>query len=140
MAVAAVLTPLLPALKDEEKRATAEKAEANPYKANCLDDAAIADLNHLPPTTLLTPIDIGAPLVFWTRHSLVATPHHRNRHEMADTIRAIAGDTAKAEPLARRQPATQNVLYRTATDSHTQTLARNDVLAAHLFHRSHPDK
>src|SRR3546814_16891121 len=55
MAVAAVLTPLVPALQDEEKRATAEKAEANPYKANCLDEPAIADPHHLPPTPLLTP-------------------------------------------------------------------------------------
>src|SRR5690606_22716682 len=58
MAVAAVLTPVVPTLRDEEKRAAAEKAEANPYRANCLDPAAIDDLNHLPATVLLTPIDL----------------------------------------------------------------------------------
>src|SRR3546814_19005993 len=40
MAVAAVLTQLVPAPKDEEKRATAEKAEAKPYNAKCITAAA----------------------------------------------------------------------------------------------------
>lgn len=133
MAVAAVLTPLVPALRDEEKRAAAEKAEANPYKANCLDPAAIADLSHVPPTVLLTPIDLGAPLIFWTRHSLVATPHHRNSHAMADTIRAFAGDPAKAEPLVRRQQATLVVFCRTANDFTKYRLARKDSLGAQLY-------
>src|SRR3546814_12991024 len=90
MAVAALLTPLVPALRDEEKRAAAEKAEVNRYKANCLDPAAIEDLNHMPPTTLLTPIDLGAPLVFWTRHSLVATSSEERRvgQECVSTCRS----------------------------------------------------
>lgn len=133
MAVAAVLTPLVPALKEEEKRAAAEKAEANPYKANCLDPTAIADLNHLRATVLLTPIDLGAPLVFWTRHNLVATPHHRNSHAMADTIRAFAGDPAKAEALVRGQQATLVVFCRTANDFTKYRRARKDSLAAALY-------
>lgn len=133
MAVAALLTPLVPALRDEEKRATAEKVEANRYKGNCLDPAAIADLNRLRATTLLTPIDLGAPLVFWTRHSLVATPHHRNSHAMADTIRAFAGDPAKAEAMVRRQQATLVVFCRTANDFTKYRLARKDSLAAQLY-------
>lgn len=133
MAVAAVLTPIVPALQDEEERAAAEKAEANRYRANCLDPAAIADLNRLGAETLLTPIDLGAPLVFWTRHSLVATPHHRNRHAMADTIRAFAGDPAKAEALVRRQQATLIVTCRTANDFTKYRLARKDGLAAQLY-------
>ncbi|HWV60722.1 MAG TPA: hypothetical protein VN034_08720, partial [Sphingopyxis sp.] len=133
MAVAAVLTPLVPALKDEKQRAATKKAEANPYKASCLDPAAIADLNHLRATTLLTPIDLGAPLIFWTRHSLVATPHHRNRHAMADTIRAFAGDPAKAEALVRRQRAALVVFCRTANDFSNYRRARKDSLAAQLY-------
>jgi hypothetical protein len=133
MAVAALLTPLVPALRDEEKRAAAEKAEVNRYKANCLDPAAIEDLNHMPPTTLLTPIDLGAPLVFWTRHSLVATPHHRNKDAMADTIRAFAGDPTKAEALVRRQQAALIVLCRTANDFTKYRRARKDSLGGQLY-------
>ena len=133
MVVAAVLTPLVPALKEEEKRAATEKAEVNAYKANCLDPTAIADLNHLRATVLLTPIDLGAPLVFWTRHNLVATPHHRNSHAMADTIRAFAGDPAKAEALVRGQQATLVVFCRTANDFTKYRRARKDSLAAALY-------
>ncbi|HET6523245.1 hypothetical protein [Sphingopyxis sp.] len=138
MVVAAVLTPVVPALKDEEERATAEKAEANAYKANCLDPAAIADLNHLRATTLLTPIDLGAPLIFWTRHSLVATPHHRNSQAMADTIRAFAGDPAKAEVLVRQQQATLIVFCRTANDFTKYRRARKDSLGARLYAETPP--
>ncbi|MGV3731084.1 MAG: hypothetical protein ACO1NN_10040 [Sphingopyxis sp.] len=133
MAVAAVLTPLVPALRAEEDRARSEAAVAKRYRANCLDPAAIADLNRLPPATLLTPIDLGAPLVFWTQHRLVATPHHRNKDAMADTIRAFAGDPARAEALVRRQQATLIAVCRTANDFKKYRRARKDGLAAQLY-------
>lgn len=133
MAVAAVLGLVVPSLKAEEEKATEEAAAANPYKANCLDPAAIADLNRLPTTTILTPIDLGAPVIFWTRHSLVATPHHRNKDAMADTIRAFAGDPAKAEMLVRKQKAALVVFCRTANDLTRYRRARKDALSAELY-------
>src|SRR3546814_11191916 len=87
----------------------------------------------MPPTTLLTPIELGAPLVFWTRHSLVATPHHRNKDAMADTIRAFAGDPTKAEALVRRQQAALIVLCRTANDFTKYRRARKDSLGGQLY-------
>ncbi|WP_338427059.1 hypothetical protein [Sphingopyxis kveilinensis] len=139
MTVAALLSLVVPALRAEEERAKAEAADANRYRANCLDPAAIADLNRLPRTTLLTPIDLGAPLVFWTRHGLVATPHHRNKDAMADTIRAFAGDPARAEALVQRQQATLIVACRTANDFTKYRRARRDSLAAQLYARAPPD-
>jgi hypothetical protein len=132
MAVAALLSLALPALRAEEARAAAKLADTNRYRVNCLDAAAVADLNRLPPTTLLTPIDLGAPLVFWTPHRLVATPHHRNKEAMADTIRAFAGDPAEAEALVRRQQARLVVYCRTANDFARYRRARKDGLAAQL--------
>ena len=132
LAVVAVLGLVVPSLKAEEEKATQEAAAANPYKANCLDPAAIADLNRLPTTTILTPIDLGAPVIFWTRHSLVATPHHRNKDAMADSIRVFAGDPAKAEALVRKQAATLIVYCRTANDFTKYRRARKDALAAQL--------
>ncbi|MFZ5726462.1 MAG: hypothetical protein ACOY4C_08610 [Pseudomonadota bacterium] len=137
MAVAALLSLAVPALRAEEARAAARLADTNRYRTNCLDGAAIADLNRLPPTTLLTPIDLGAPLVFWTSHRLVATPHHRNSHAMADTIRAFAGDPAAAEALVRRQQAAMIVVCRTANDFARYRRARKDSLAAQL-HAGNP--
>lgn len=133
IAVAAVLGPLVPSLKAEDKKAEADAALANPYMANCLDPAAIADLAGLPTTTILTPIDLGAPVIFWTRHSLVATPHHRNKEAMADTIRIFADDPAKAEALVHKQQATLIVYCRTANDFTRYRGARKDALAAQLY-------
>jgi len=133
MVVAAALSLIVPSLKAEEKRAAAEAADANRYRANCLDPAAIAALNRLPVTTLLTPIDLGAPLVFWTRHKLVATPHHRNKEAMADTIRAFAGNPAGADALVRRQQTGLIVTCRTANDFTKYRRARKDSLGAQLY-------
>lgn len=133
MAVAAVLGLVVPSLKAEEEKASKEAAAANPYKDNCLDPAAIADLDRLPTTTILTPIDLGAPVIFWTRHSLVATPHHRNKDAMADSIRVFAGDPGQAEALVRKQAATLIAFCRTANDFSKYRRARKDALAAELY-------
>ena len=132
-AVAAVLTVIVPSLQAEEARAAAKVATESPYQTTCLDPAAIAALDGLPTTTMLTPIDLGAPVIFWTRHSLVATPHHRNKDAMADSIRVFAGDPAKAEALVRKQKATLIVFCRTANDLTKYRHARKDALAAQLY-------
>lgn len=129
MALAMVLGAIFPTLHPEED----EVAASNIYAANCLDPAAISMLNHLPPTTILTPIDLGAPIIFWSRHSLVATPHHRNKDAMADTIRVFADDPAKAEALVRKQQATLVIFCRTADDFTGYRYARKDALAAQLY-------
>jgi hypothetical protein len=129
IAVAIPLGWAFPALKPDEKAS----AVAPPYEQNCLDPATIAGLNRVPPTTILTPIDLGAPIIFWTRHSLVATGHHRNKEAMADTIRVFIGDPAKAEALVRKQKATLIAFCRTANDFDQYRRARKDSLAAQLY-------
>ncbi len=137
MAVAAALGAIFPSLKAEEG-GMKSTAAVNPYETDCLDPAAIADLNRLPTTVILTPIDLGAPVIFRTRHSVVATPHHRNKQAMADTIRVFADDPAKAEALVRGQQATLIVFCRTANDFTRYRRARQDALAAALYARKPP--
>jgi len=128
MAVAVPLGWAFPALKPE--RVTASDT---PQRQNCLDPRGIAALGRLPATTILAPIDLGAPLIFWTSHSLVATPHHRNKAAMADTIRAFLGDPARAEALVRGRDATLIVVCRSANDFTQYRKARADGLAAKLY-------
>ena len=128
-----VLTALVPSLKAKDAAAAEQIAAANRYHTTCLDPAAIAALDRQPTTTILTPIDLGAPVMFWTRHSLVATPHHRNKEAMADSIRVFAGDPAQAEALVRQQGATLIVFCRTANDLTKYRHARKDALAAQLY-------
>jgi len=129
IAVAIVLGSVFPGLKANE----AESAPSAPFEETCLDPATVAALDRLPPTTILTPIDLGAPIIFWTRHSLVATGHHRNKEAMADTIRIFVGDPGQAEALVRKQKATLIVFCRTANDLVQYRAARKDALAAQLY-------
>jgi hypothetical protein len=137
-AVLVVLMAVAPSLKAATEATAASNAAANRYQTTCLDPAAIAALDGLPPTTILTPIDLGAPVIFWTRHSLVATPHHRNKDAMADSIRVFAGDPAEAEALVRKQQATLIVFCRTANDLTEYRHARKDALAAQLYRQKAP--
>ena len=89
-------------------------------------------MNRHAPTTILAPIDLGAPLVFWTHHDVVATPHHRNNAAMADVIRVFLGDPAKAEALARARGATLIVVCRGANDFAAYRKANPAGLAARL--------
>ncbi len=129
IAVALALGTIFPGLKADED----SSAPASTYERTCLDPATIAVLNRLPATTILTPIDLGAPVIFWTHHGLVASGHHRNKEAMADTIRAFVGDPAKAEALVRKQQATLVMICRTANDLIQYRRARKDALAAQLY-------
>src|SRR3546814_17549467 len=66
MACAGPLGWAVPALKPDRTAAS-----DTPARQNCLDPRGIAALNQLPATTILAPIDLGAPLIFWTPHRLV---------------------------------------------------------------------
>lgn len=129
IAAAIALGALFPALKADEEAA----AVPAPLKRTCLDDRTVAALDRLPPTTILTPIDLGAALIFATRHSLVATGHHRNKEAMADTLRVFVGDPAQAEALVRKQQATLIIFCRTAVDFDQYRRTRKDVIAARLY-------
>lgn len=119
--------------------AVKDMARQNGIGHSCLGARSIAALDRLAPTTILAPIDLGAPLVFATRHSMVATGHHRNKQAMADTIRAFAGDPAGAEALVRRNSAAMIVICRTASDFTLYRRARKDNLAAQLYAGQAPD-
>lgn len=110
-----------------------QRIPAGAATQTCLDADVIAQLNHMAPTTILAPIDLGGSLVFWTHHSLVATGHHRNGPAMADTIRAFIGDSARAESLVRKQKASLIVFCRTASDLAQYRQVRKDGLAAQLY-------
>lgn len=56
-------------------------------KDMCLIPAAFADLAALPPERIMAPIDLGAHLLLYTGHEVVAAPYHRNEQGVRDTFR-----------------------------------------------------
>lgn len=125
VAAAGFVFPQVRAEQKEEEKSGADET--------CLDPATIAALDRLPRATMLTPIDLGAPLIFWTHHAMVATPHHRNREAMADTLRIFTGDPAHAEALVRKQQASFIVYCPTANDFSAYRGASKADLAAKLY-------
>lgn len=68
--------------------------------APCIEAGKLGGLTAIPPSVLLTPLDIGPGLLQHTQHSVVATGHHRNNAVMAETIRVFVGAPEQAEDRA----------------------------------------
>jgi hypothetical protein len=69
-----------------------------PSKIPCLMPAAFVDLRALPPSRILTPVDLGAHMLLETPHSVVAAPYHRNQQGVRDAFTVLNG--APDEALA----------------------------------------
>jgi len=62
-------------------------AQARLGKEPCLQPAAFADLAGLPPERIMSPIDLGAYILLYTPHEVVAAPYHRNQQGVRDAFR-----------------------------------------------------
>jgi hypothetical protein len=76
---------------------------AVPQRASSCRIADVASqLDRLPAGAILAPLDIGPQLLLQTRHSVVATSHHRAGPAMRSVIDAFAGPPGQALAIARR--------------------------------------
>lgn len=91
------------------KLARAVTGKAPPEEAmlseSCPNDVNIAALSRIPAAHLFAPIDIGPALLVRTRHSVVATGHHRNDGAMRRIIAAFIANPADAEAMVRAERA-----------------------------------
>ena len=73
-------------------------SEARASKEPCLVPAAFVDLAALPPERIMSPIDLGAHILLYTPHEVVAAPYHRNQQGVLDAFRFFNGpiDNARA--------------------------------------------
>ena len=74
-----------------------------PDRFRCTTQETLRGLDALPRATLFTPLDIGAHVLVYTHHSVVATGHHRNAEGMKE---AISGLIATPEDARRIVTAT----------------------------------
>jgi hypothetical protein len=73
---------------------TYEAATTDTYRTSrqsCLMPAAFADLAGLPPERIMAPIDLGAQLLLYTPHAVVAAPYHRNERGVLDAFQFFNG-------------------------------------------------
>ncbi len=93
MAWSIALDPLSPA---------AHKA-ADEVAGNCLKPPSFAALRELPPGVILAPIDLGAHILAFTPHSVLAAPYHRNNYGNRIAIDALIGSDARAKDIVARR-------------------------------------
>ena len=62
---------------------------------------AMAELAALPPSRILTPLNLGAPLILLTRHAGLSAPYHRSAAAFADGAFPFEDPAAMREALAR---------------------------------------
>ncbi len=65
----------------------AQVAEQRSNAQACLVPGAFTDLALMPPKRIMAPIDLGAHVLLYTSHSVVAAPYHRNQQGVLDTFR-----------------------------------------------------
>ena len=73
--------------------------------SSCDLSESVALLDRLDPATIFTPIDIGPSVLERTRHSVVATGHHRSQLAMRDVILAYTSADALAHSIVSRHRA-----------------------------------
>ena len=68
-------------------------------REQCLLPAAYAGLAALPPARIMAPIDLGAHLLAYTPHAVVAAPYHRNQQGVRDAFAFFGGPLEAARGL-----------------------------------------
>lgn len=94
-----VLALLVTAIVELVPGRAQQVAEARADKEPCLVPAAFADLAALPPERIMSPIDLGAHLLLYTPHAVVAAPYHRNAQGVRDAFRFFNDPIAEARAI-----------------------------------------
>lgn len=81
-------------------------------KHACLAPAAFADLAAMPPERVMTPIDLGAHLLAFTPHHVVAAPYHRNDDGVRDALQFFNSPIDAARAILERREVTLVVTCR----------------------------
>ncbi|WP_417308045.1 hypothetical protein [Devosia sp.] len=79
-------------------------------RALCRLPQAFDAVAALPPTRLMAPIDLGAHLLAFTPHAVVAAPYHRNVTGLRDTFAFFNGPQDEARRMLQRRGITHVVI------------------------------
>lgn len=99
----------------------------------CVDPPSLSALNAIEPTLLFAPLDVGPHILQRTRHSVMATAHHRNNAVMARVITAFVGDASAARQAIESSGAALVVVCTSAAEFDNFRAAPGDSLADQLM-------
>ncbi len=119
------------------------KAEARPApvpaRFTCTTYDALRGLDALPPALLFTPLDIGAHMLVYTHHSVVATGHHRNVQGMKEVISGLFAAPDEARAIVTGTGARYLVFCAGENEVAKYSEKRPGGLLAMLLRNEHPD-
>ncbi len=138
--VAAVpLVPLALVSYVDELIANDSEQERSLKVASCFQQDNIAKLNRLPPATFLAPIDIGPSILTDTRHSVIATGHHRNQKAMAEVIGSYLAQKDRARQIVTGSHADLLMICQGTQEMDVYIESASKGLAAQLARGQTPD-
>lgn len=114
-------------------------AEDKSAAADCRAQFLLAPLDRLPPATLFAPIDMGPDILLRTRHSVIATAHHRNVAGLTQVIRAFVADPQQARSIVAGSGATYLVGCDSLTELRSYARENPSGLAAMVRQGRAPD-
>ncbi|MBO9580916.1 MAG: hypothetical protein J7498_08490 [Sphingobium sp.] len=141
-AATAVLTPFgasaaMAAALDPHAPPAQSETVADRFR--CTTYAALRGLDALPASLLFTPLDVGAHMLVYTHHSVVATGHHRNTEGMKDAISGLIATPDDARAIVTSTGA-RYVAFCKGENEIVKYARRNPhSLIAGLLKGQHPD-
>lgn len=100
-------------------------------RQQCLLPDAYAGLAALPPTRIMAPIDLGAHLLAYTPHAVVAAPYHRNQQGVRDAFAFFAGPLDDARMLLEQRGVTLVVICEALPELAPGAAAPDSFIARH---------
>jgi hypothetical protein len=101
----AIIGPVVRKLTAEPETIMGAKTEAQSSK--CESVKSIRMLSLLPDSNLIAPFDMGPAILMTTRHSVLASSHHRNERGMHDQIEIFRSAPEKSRILLKKHGITR---------------------------------
>ena len=124
---------------DSHRNSEADTGGNVPDRFRCTTQATLRGLDALPPATLFTPLDIGAHMLVYTHHMVVATGHHRNIAGMKTVIEGLLATPQDAYPIVRGSGARYLVLCAGEGEVGRYRKLQPNSLIDDLLRGRHPD-
>lgn len=115
------------------------KVEPQPEKVGCAAREQIEALSALPGGTLFAPIDLGPAILQRTRHSVIATAHHRNAVGIGKVLRAYTETPDEARRIVAASGAHYLLFCPKLGETQRYLAIAPDGLAARLGKGQTPD-
>ncbi|QQR38786.1 hypothetical protein [Devosia rhizoryzae] len=134
--IALAVTGLLGLLPDGRAQ---EVTTARASKLPCLASGSFADLRGLPPSRIMSPIDLGAHILLETQHEVVAAPYHRNEDGVLDAFRFLSRPAGEAHDIARKRGLSLFVTCEAMPEMHSAGLKQPNTVLSLLAAGTPPD-